>query len=391
MAHANIRSLLDEVLATRGFNHPRIDISDISSEGANYTSALYTVTVKEDEELKLFVKVAVVGEELRELMKATTLYSTEQLVYTKLVNIFSALEDKHGISGDDKYVFPEFIGCNPNVGEETVILEDLIAKGYHVYSRFKSVDWEYASSAVKSLAKFHALSFAFQKDNPEEFNVVVEKFKYVNTDDSDDENLKGLWKKILESTVKVLKNDENKEKMLNFLMQPKAREDYMTFRRPLSVVVLAHGDYRTSNLLFKKDQNGTVKTVAVDYQTVHSGCPVVDLLYFIVTGTDEAFRREHYDQLVDLYHQELGLALNRMKMDVNEVYPRVVYEKELKEMMPCALRYAVVILPMVTVEVENAPQVAGATGGDLFAVAPNELFAQRLNGIVGDFVRWGVL
>lgn len=251
MAHAEIiKSVLRDCLTNRGFVNPKINIKDISSGGANYTSALYIVTVAEDKELKLFVKVAVVGEKVRELMKATTLYRTEQLVYTKLVSIFSDLEEKYGVTGDDKFIFPEFFGSNPNVGEETVILEDLIAKGYHVYSRFKSVDWEYATSALKSLAKFHALSFAFRKEKPEEFNDIAEKLKYVNTDDS--ESGKAIWKQIIEGSVKVLKDDENKDRVLNFLLQPDARKDFIKFRSPLNVVVFSHGDYRTSNLLFKK-------------------------------------------------------------------------------------------------------------------------------------------
>lgn len=78
-------------------------------------------------------------------------------------------------------------------------------------------------------------------------------------------------------------------------------------------------------------QDGTLQLMPVDYQTIQAGCPVIDLIYFIFTATDGQFRAKHYQQLVDYYHSELGAALARLGLDVEEEYPRADFEFELKE------------------------------------------------------------
>lgn len=252
MDHVEIlESILGDVLNKRGFIHPKIEVKPIPTSGSNYTSALYSITVKDKEELKLFAKIAIVGDKMREIMNAETLFSTEQLVYDKLTKIFAELEVKNNVREDETFRFPEFFGCNPKIGEETVILEDLVAKGYQDYSRFQSIDWEHASSAVTSLAKYHALSFAYQKDDPEEFEALANKLSYKSRNENDEE-LQKAYKKIIETALFVIEDVEHKEVMKKFMYIKNVTTDFLKFKRPLSAVVLAHGDYRASNMMFKK-------------------------------------------------------------------------------------------------------------------------------------------
>lgn len=62
------------------------------------------------------------------------------------------------------------------------------------------------------------------------------------------------------------------------------------------------------------------------------------------------------------------------------------------QVQPYGLFVGLMMVPMVTVLEEDAPDMSTATG-DLahFAIPPNQLAITRLNGLVEDFVSWGIL
>jgi len=64
--------------------------------------------------------------------------------------------------------------------------------------------------------------------------------------------------------------------------------------RPLTI---AHADYRLENMLFEPDGSVTV----IDWQTaMYTGGPT-DLSFFLATNLDVELRRQHEDELIDLY------------------------------------------------------------------------------------------
>lgn len=68
---------------------------------------------------------------------------------------------------------------------------------------------------------------------------------------------------------------------------------------------LIHGDYRLDNLLFGDDGAPRPLTV-VDWQTVAWGPAFTDVAYFLGCALTVEDRRAHGDELVALYHQNLG-------------------------------------------------------------------------------------
>ena len=60
--------------------------------------------------------------------------------------------------------------------------------------------------------------------------------------------------------------------------------------------------------------------------------------------------------------------------------------------MVYGLTLAVMILPVVTIDSENAPKVDESMDFSTMVFdKPSELFAKRLNGVINDFVKWGIL
>lgn len=384
-----MRSVLDKIIENKEKNG-EISLRSLTSGGANYTSSLIsaTVTLKNGGDLKLFAKVANINEKLRKATNVKFMFEVEQFVYTEIVETYERIQDRHNVPLECRFVFPKFYGGDVTDGKETVVLEDLVSKGYSSFSRFQSTDWDHIKCAVKIIARFHALSFAFAKEDPDNFAKALEKVKLQLSTNRDNPEMKELWFRMMGAAVQVAK-EEHKEKIKEFLCRELPPEEVYRNRMPISTPVLCHGDYRISNLLFKEEDDH-IETIVVDYQTVHAGCPVMDLLYLEFMGTDEKFRRQYHEKMLDEYFTELTLALDRLDVDVNDVYPRETFDSELKQMLPIALRTASFILPLVLVEPDLAPQLGKASVGD-FAISPNQLFAERFSGLISDCVRWGAL
>ncbi|MGN6472097.1 MAG: phosphotransferase [Mycobacteriales bacterium] len=65
---------------------------------------------------------------------------------------------------------------------------------------------------------------------------------------------------------------------------------------------LAHGDYRLDNMLFPE---GATTPVIVDWQTAAWGPPAADVALFLGGSLTTEARREHWGDLLDIYHREL--------------------------------------------------------------------------------------
>ncbi|OWR42208.1 ecdysteroid 22-kinase [Danaus plexippus plexippus] len=382
-----LSNFLFTVLDSRGYKTRDVNIKEITTRGANYTSALFAIHVKTlNKESKLFAKVATMSKEMRTAVKADKMFRTEEFVYNKLIPVYNNLQKD--LDEEHKFVFPEFYGFNNEFGKETVILENLVEHGYKSYSRFKSMDWDHGRVGVEALARFHALSFALSKRDPEGFQKIATDMAYTFDKDTLSQTAIDQFKEMVEKALSVLKEEEYRERVRKFLFETNLLDKY---NKPLSAPVLAHGDYRLSNLLFK-EKGYDLSAVVVDYQTLHTGCPVADLFYFIFMGSDEHFRRLYYDKLVNHYYTSLQEALQRLAVDPVEVYPRESFESDLKELLPYVLISAVTALPLVVVESESAPRWdSDEADYSTLIVEPGLLYKQRFGGIVDDLVRWDAI
>ncbi|XP_050668292.1 uncharacterized protein LOC126967720 [Leptidea sinapis] len=385
-----LRTLLNRVLDERGYVPRNVKVEEVSSDGSNYTTKLFTIRVDSPEHvhLNLFAKVATLIGNLRERMGADWLYDTERFVYTELSELYEHLQDKFDVPAEDRFNFPKFYGYSAERGEETIIMENLTNAGYVSLGRFESMEWEHAASAMDTLAKLHALSFAYAKYYPERFEKEAAGREYLvgGGGDPHDESTKLLWEKMMSGAVAAVKDDQ-KQRLTDFLL---SSTDFKKYNKPNGGPVLVHGDYRLSNVLFKK-VGGKLKSIVVDFQTLHAANPAVDIIYFVFLGSDELFREKYYHQLLDHYYTRLCSALQRFQLDPLEVYSREKFDEDIQITLPYAVLLGVTVLPVVTVEAASAPQLAGDADIDNIIVSPNQLYQARFSGIVDDLIRLGAL
>lgn len=224
-------------------------VTPISTEGANYTSHLFITTLtKGDETVDLFAKVAAVGEKLR-AQNPMRMYETEIFFYTKMMKFYQDLEESNNVPTEHRLRLPKFYACNPKVYEETLVLENLVSKGFTLQDRMQTVDWGYAAAATQELAKYHALSIAYQENYPEEFekDTKVLKVDFKVTD----QHIKAFYDNAIKIALDVVK-EENRERLQQFLEQCLNVDAFVKLYKPIKLPVMTHGDYRPSNLMHKQ-------------------------------------------------------------------------------------------------------------------------------------------
>ncbi|XP_059046513.1 uncharacterized kinase-like protein D1044.1 [Achroia grisella] len=390
MAIESLYGVVEDIAKDNNFENPNIAIKPISSGGANYSSLLYNITISESgkEDLRLFAKTLAVKEAIRKQLPAG-ICDVERSIYVELLKKYEDIEIAHNVPSDKRLLVSKYYGCNTKLFEETVILEDLSAKGYTTYDRFKSIDWDYTAKAMESLAKFHALSIAFSEENPQEYKEFVEKMEFQR------ELFTGMmyqfYEQRIETTLSVI-TENHKNKLKEYLETHINLESIIKLCKSSERPVLCHGDYRPSNLLHRYKEDGTLEIIPVDFQNVQCNSPITDLIYFVLMGSDENFRREHYENLTKHYYQEMCNALRFLKLDPDVVYPKSVFDHDLKKFLPHGLFMAIFGLPIITVEEEDAPSVQGGNAIENFTRSKTgALYPERINGVINDFIRWGII
>ncbi|XP_072942863.1 uncharacterized protein [Epargyreus clarus] len=161
----------------------------------------------------------------------------------------------------------------------------------------------------------------------------------------------------------------------------------MKYYKPERTVLLHHGDFRPSNILQKTDENGMLKLVLVDHQLVQRGNPVPDLIFFLISGSDEEFRPKHLHQYFDHYYEVFRKALERFGIDADEVYKKEHYDEDVKESLPFGLTVGAFSLPIITVDPSKAAKPEDGIDMESLNMEVSELFPIRFNELVRDYVR----
>lgn len=246
-----LQNYLEKIVLDLNLINPNITVKPVSSGGGNYTTVLYSVKIKSDNknDFDLFAKVAALSDKMRTAMPMR-IYEVEHLAYTQLLRTYQNLEIINNVPEEHRLQIPKYYGSSDKMMEEVMILEDLTARGYSVYDRLKSIDWEYAAAAMEEMAKLHALSFAYSIAEPEEFNDLLNKLAFEWT--MDDEQAKSFWDNILLSGVEGTR-EENRKLVKNFLLTFDDGKKFIELYDPLRRCALIHRDFRVSNLMHKVD------------------------------------------------------------------------------------------------------------------------------------------
>ncbi|XP_063701312.1 uncharacterized protein LOC134831187 [Culicoides brevitarsis] len=276
--------------------------SELNRVYINFSSS----TAKQDV-FKVIAKVKPLKGTLIEEFETSDAFEKETLMYKVVLPSLKELLAKFAVRLD----FGPALIHSITSPTEVLFLEDLTETGYCTESTSLGLNFDQAKFALEKLAFMHAASAVILQKSPEAlakfdkgtfhqdyqsklhyfteaFDYVVEHGRDLGIDASLLAKLRSLPANLTKKAIEVY-NDKNCFQVLN------------------------HGDFYTSNILFKYGKNGQLIDCAfVDYQNCFVGSPVIDLIYFLTTSVNADVLETHRNDLVYAYHDSLDVVLTTL-------------------------------------------------------------------------------
>ncbi|XP_032529885.2 uncharacterized protein LOC116779609 [Danaus plexippus] len=383
----SVQETLEQIIAKEVYKSYEIFIKKLSTDGGNYFGDLYEIDVKGTtakgfKEINLFVKQAIKMNPTESVLNVNSIYQNELLVYTELSKVYSNLQDEAGIPSSERF---KMVNSYNESNEDAIILENLSKKGFEVRNRMDVVSLSFAIASIKEIAKFHGLSFVLEH---KESDYCYNKLKKLQSPIQVNDSMKELVKMLSNDIVKYFDCDIQK-KLRNFSDKICDKLPKYFQGKTGSVKCLCHSDFRINNILFKEKGSESAEAILIDYQLIFWGSPVFDLLYFFYICTDREFRKNHMTYLKNIYHDTLRNYLNYFKIDVDKIYPKNIFLDDFEDHLEVGLLVAFYGLPFCFTREEEVPDFKDNVTD--MKIKLHDSFVERFEGIVDDYLEWGII
>jgi len=82
--------------------------------------------------------------------------------------------------------------------------------------------------------------------------------------------------------------------------------------------------------MFRKEENGNVDAMIVDFQLARYGPPAHDMMMFLHLVQTREFRQKHEQEIFDRYYQRLSQELSAEGLDINNILPKQEWNDSIK-------------------------------------------------------------
>ncbi|CAH4027628.1 unnamed protein product [Pieris brassicae] len=243
-----------------------------------------------DKEKEVNVMLKLKPNKMDDRMKAVLdyLFETEHYLYSRLVPMFK----QYNISIDE--IIPTCYYADLQLENEVIVLQDMTYKGYRRFSGDGFFDYDHVLVSLKTLAKFHSLSYILLKNGKKPDDDIILK-PYTNTYPAE---LNLALKLSLDNHIKYFNG--NKYEFIKSL-----RKRYDLIRggvvKGTECLVYAHGDFWKENILLKYEAGKPIHACIVDFQTVQYMSASQDFLNFLISCTDTETRKEYFEEFLTIY------------------------------------------------------------------------------------------
>jgi len=100
---------------------------------------------------------------------------------------------------------------------------------------------------------------------------------------------------------------------------------YFRFRN-----VLLHGDLWSNNLMFRREKDGNLDALIVDFQLARYGPPAHDMMTFLHLVQTREFAQNHEKDILDRYYKRLGQELSAEDLDIESLLPQKEWNESIK-------------------------------------------------------------
>lgn len=214
--------------------------------------------------------------------------------------------------GDFSHIQPKLIyqSVEPH---RVIIMEDLGVTGYTKIPPFQLFEnFEDSKMIFDRLGKFHAASYFVineRKVDYSHFNYSLFKLK-------DPVIKEKFLKESIVTLTEVLESqggfEEYIPKLKVFQENPLVNGQRLSEPDVNGYNVLNHGDFHSSNLMYKMDGDKLEDFFIIDFQTCVLASPCVDLFCALYNHISDANRRARQHEIIHIYHTEFTGTLKRL-------------------------------------------------------------------------------
>ncbi|KAG5671600.1 hypothetical protein PVAND_001793 [Polypedilum vanderplanki] len=341
-----------------------------SAKGDNYLGIVYRINVKSKKDknsfLNVIAKLPPQNASRREQFSANFCFLRECQFYDIIVPMYKEFQIEKGINVETDG-FHHTAKCYKTFNEEPtegIFLEDLKPLNFEMFDRLKEVTKDQVFLVMKTLAKLHAISFAIQDQKPDKIKDFTEMIDFFTHQCYKDNSGMKLWfEKLMKQGLDVLRKSKNPdlikrvENALQNNLELVVRE-CTNSKEIFPYAAISHGDCWNNNIMYKYDENGEAVDIRLlDFQILRYATPVCDLMYYIFGCTRKSLRDKYYQEFIDVYYEELSSFIIRLGSDPKKVYPREIFDEQLKKFGKFGLAMAMILLPIFTSDVDDVPDL----------------------------------
>lgn len=313
-----------------------IQITPATAKGDHYASIMFRAGVeyksrKRDKSFKSLIIKTMPEQDghKKQMLSESHIFDTEINMYStilpKFEQILLEVGDKTKLHGPCIYY-----SLKPR---QVMVFNDLLEQGYTVL-RDREPTFEEVRCAYLKLAKWHAVSYKLNKEQPE----ILKDLSYSLFDlpkiDEDTFFMNGMniFIKMLDAVPDLTEYKPYFEKILPRYVQ-RCRDTLKEYRQnpqENAFYVLCHGDFHVKNLMFKYNkEDGTIEDcMLLDFQMSNVGPMPNDILYSIYQMLSPEQRQNQRDELIYIYFSTFTDTLKKLNFE-GELPTLVEFRKQI--------------------------------------------------------------
>ncbi|KAL0107258.1 hypothetical protein PUN28_015653 [Cardiocondyla obscurior] len=283
----------------------------------------------------------------RKTFRSGEFFGNEIIFYTKVVPKIKQFLEERGRS--DLLCIPRYLASYMDGENDFIVLEDVSPLGFGPASRQSCIDWAECTVILKTLAKFHAISFAYRDQKKDEFAEIASHLKETYFGANHWGWYERFHKKLVDITKHALKmeypNSEAEKKFNSYKFGTLYEKCSELCEKNSLTSVIAAGDCWAPNFLVRDAGENKKEALMLDFQLARFSNPLTDLSFLVYSCTQKSFRDQYYDDILKVYHSELSNAIKSLGSDPEKIYPWNLFMKEVKEYFIVGLVFSTEAVP----------------------------------------------
>ncbi|XP_055855551.1 uncharacterized protein LOC129918832 [Episyrphus balteatus] len=363
-----------KIVQKEGFDNKYIlETSQLAGIGENSYGLVLQAKIscpnKTREPFFCVLKIAPSNPARRIHMRVADYYKREAFMYNDVLRAFQEIQEEERIPVEEAFnAIPKVYHASLKDLEEFFIFEDLIQGGFSRNSRSNLPTFELAISALKALAKYHAMSFVIQAKKPELFQKLIGELRFndnLYTPTMDQVTIE-FAKKYVRRTKEMIADDKHRSNRTELMKVVQIFEDTFKEIGLRSVdgggcapyAVICHGDFWNNNVLYRYDEcNNPIDAKLIDFQMSRYASPVLDIVHYLFACTEKELRDAHFDEFINVYHATLTEHLRLFNLDPEVIFPRSVLNSHLKTYGPYGFCMAIFSVPFFICDSSDLPDL----------------------------------